>query len=218
MRREYTNFAINIGDTVVPVSTHDQGREVCGDHGSMGLGVKLTAPRCPREEDLVIPAGTKLLSFVGVAIVPSHGTTEAIEYCYAHNIGGEEGYGILQGGQTDLIYDLARSAAYFVNSASATMKWRPDKKPVANMKIQRSPARAHRWLAWLVTKKALQLGEMLFVPYGSGAKHYEEIRSKAAAREARAPKGIAKKREKEAQRKLQLEKARAAKRTAKRAA
>ena len=177
-----TNF---VGAEDVPLSLYDQGRQVRGVKGSMGIGIKVTAPRFVHRRDVVAPSGARVLTFVIVARTRG-GAEEAIDACRVRGIGEERGYGVLQDGQTLLLYDIARSTAWFANSAAATANWYADKAVVnLELRICRSPP--HQWTAWFASTTPLRLGDPLFAPYGSGSSHFHEIRADAARRAENEP-------------------------------
>ena len=56
----------------------------------------------------------------------------ALELCP----GGELGHGLLLDRNTLLIYDIARSSAWFVNNATHVLRWLPGKKPENNLHVK----------------------------------------------------------------------------------
>ena len=171
-----THFSVG----AIPLSLYDQGRAVCGVYHGMGVGVKVTARRFASSREVVACAKTRVLSFVIVA--RTTGDAEcAVALCKRLDVGGEMGYGILLDGNTSLVYDLARSSAWFANSARATAT---TKKPDVNLSMRVS--RRH-WTAWFVASKTLRLGDALFASYGVGSSHHTTIAADAAHRAEREP-------------------------------
>ena len=114
---------------VVPLSLYDQGRYVTGKSHSLGVGIKITATRTPHkvqrpEPQVVVPSGTGVLYFVIVARLTllkqtklSVQALQPIEDMLRKlGLSGERGYGVLQDRSTVLLFDVARSPAWFVNS------------------------------------------------------------------------------------------------------
>ena len=171
-KRTYgTHFSVG----AIPLSLYDQGRAVCGVCHGMGVGVKVTARRFMSSRDVVASAGARLLSFVIVARTTGD-AQGAIALCKRLGVGGELGYGVIVDGNTSLLYDIARSSAWFANSAHATTA---TKKPIVNMRMRVS--RQH-WTAWFVASKTLRLGDTLFAPYGVGSSHHTTIAADAEQR------------------------------------
>ena len=124
------NFKLECTDGwALPLSLYDQGRYVTGKRDSLGVGIKITATRTPhkvqREEPrVVVPSGTGVLYFVIVARLTllkqtklSVQALQPIEDMLRKlGLGGERGYGVLQDRCTVLLFDIARSPAWFVNS------------------------------------------------------------------------------------------------------
>ena len=124
------NFKLNCTDGwALPLSLYDQGRYVTGKRDSLGVGIKITATRTPhkvqREKPrVVVPSGTGVLYFVIVARLTllkqtklSVQALQPIEDMLRKlGLGGEHGYGVLQDRCTVLLFDIARSPAWFVNS------------------------------------------------------------------------------------------------------
>lgn len=176
-------FNIHFAVDSIPLSLYDQGREVCGQSRAMGVGVKVTAPRFhSQKEQVVASAGQKLLSFVIVARTVSTNGARAIHLCKVRGVGGERGYGLLHCGQSVLVYDIARSTAWFANAARSTQSWYLGKRPSVNLKLCVCHRHEHRWLAWFVATKDLHFGEPLFAAYGIGSSHYGTIEAEAAER------------------------------------
>ena len=186
-----THFAVktvckSVRSRSVPLSLYDQGRDVCGVYHGMGVGVKVTAPRGTTSTEVVAKKGTRLLCFVVVARTTAS-AEEAVALCRAHDIGGERGYGVLRDGSQVLVYDVARSAAWFVNAAHGTRSWFAGKRPVANLALRVCHRAGHRWTACFAATRELRLGDALFAPYGVGSSHHEAIAADAAARLGREP-------------------------------
>lgn len=163
-----TNFSVG----AIPLSLYDQGRAVCGVYRSMGVGVKVTSQRFVSSREVVARAGTRLLSFVIVART-SGDADAAVALCQRLRVGGEMGYGLLRDGRITLVYDIARSSAWFVNVARATDT---TAKPRINLRM--CVSRRH-WTASFVATKTLRLGDGLFAPYGIGSSHHATIAAEA---------------------------------------
>ena len=153
-----THFSVG----AIPLSLYDQGRAICGMYHGMGVGVKITSQRfASPPHEVVARRETRLLAFVIVARTTGDAES-AVALCQRLGVGGEMGYGILRDGNTQIVYDIARSSAWFANSAHAT---KSTKKPDVNLCMRVS--RRH-WTAWFVASKVLRLGDALFAPYGVG--------------------------------------------------
>jgi len=175
--REYgTHFSVD----GIPLSLYDQGRAICGVYHGMGVGVKVTSRRFVSSRDVVARRGKRLLTFVIVARTTGDAEV-AVALCKRLGVGGEMGYGILRDGNTSIVYDLARSSAWFVNSARATTT---TKKPEVNLSMRVS---RQYWTACFVASKTLRLGDALFAPYGVGSSHHITIAADAAQRAEREP-------------------------------
>lgn len=181
-----THFALRTGSRVVPLSLYDQGRDVCGIYHGMGVGVKVTAPRSGNSLEVVAKPGTRLLCFVVVARTTAS-AEEAIALCRARGVGGERGYGLLRDGSQLLVYDVARSTAWFANAAGGTQSWFAGKRPVANLALRVCHRADHRWTAFFTATRDLRLGDALFATYGVGSSHHDVIAAEAAARLGREP-------------------------------
>ena len=113
---------------MVPLSFYCQGRYVTGKCHSLGVGIKITATRTPHkvqrpEPQVVVPSGTSVLYFVIVARltqVKKRLSVQALQpikhKLYQRGLGGKCGYGVLQDRSTVLLFVVARSPAWFVNS------------------------------------------------------------------------------------------------------
>ena len=152
----------------------------------MGVGVKVTAPRAGGSAEVVARKGTRLLCFVVVARTTAS-AEEAVALCRARGVGGERGYGLLRDGSHLLVYDVARSTAWFVNAARGTRSWFAGKRPVANLALRVCHRAGHRWTAFFAATRELRLGDALFAPYGAGSSHHEAIAAEAASRLDREP-------------------------------
>ena len=112
----------------MPLSFYCQGRYVTGKCHSLGVGIKITATRTPHkvqrpEPQVVVPSGTGVLYFVIVARltqVKKRLSVQALQpikhKLYQRGLGGKCGYGVLQDRSTVLLFVVARSPAWFVNS------------------------------------------------------------------------------------------------------
>ena len=110
------HFAVRTGDgRVTPYTLCDQGRNLGRARGSMGLGVKLTAPRLPqgREREQLAALEPAPLPFAVVCVLRDPARVdEALAMCRARGLGGEAGYGLLRPTRRlVLVYDVARSPA-----------------------------------------------------------------------------------------------------------
>lgn len=177
---EARGYGTHFSAGAIPLSLYDQGRAVCGVYHGMGVGVKVTSRRFASSREVVARRGARVLAFVIVA--RTTGDAEgAVALCKRLGVGGEMGYGILRDGKTSLVYDLARSSAWFANSARATTT---TKKPVVNLRLR---VNRRHWTAWFVASKTLRLGDALFAPYGVGSSHHATIAADAAQRAEREP-------------------------------
>lgn len=165
----------------IPLTLYDQGRSFCNVYHGMGVGVKVTSRPFVLSREVVARAGTRLLAFVVVARTIGD-ADDAVTLCQRLGVGGEHGYGVLLDGNTSLVYDIARSTAWFANVARATTT---QKKPSVNLRLKLS--RRHRWTAWFVAKKTLRLGDPLFAAYGKGSTHHAAIAADVARRMQREP-------------------------------
>ena len=112
-----------------------------------------------------------------------------VDILHQRHLGGEQGYGVLQDRNTTLLFDTARSTAWFTNSAAHIKRWLPGtKRPETNLDLCISHAAGHEWVVWFRAKGCLQLGEPLFAPYGVGSSHHRDIRKDAMTRAADTPK------------------------------
>ena len=177
----------------IPLSLYDQGLATTGLKHSMGVGIKVTAPRAgPAELGTVVPDGTKVLSFAIVARLtgemdPLAAVGRVVDVCRERSVGGERGYGVLTFGSTLLLFDAARSPGWYVNSATGAHKWLRGRKPKVNLRLSICNEEPHLWTAWYKAKGKLKLGTPLFAPYGTGSTHHAEIREIIAKRAEREP-------------------------------
>ena len=191
----------------LPLSLYDQGRAIMGVGDGMGVGVKVTEPRAGQSTQTgctIASAGTRVLSFAIVARLsgepdPLSAVGRLVDACRTRGVGGERGYGVLLAGRTLLLYDVARSSAWYANNAAGVRSWLPGRKPLANLRLRVSHAKAHRWTAWFEAATDLRLGDPLFAPYGVGSTHHDAIRDAADTQAAREPACGAKKRRRQDQ-------------------
>lgn len=172
----------------------DQARQLGRTRGSMGLGVKVALPRVPvRKAGADCTWRCAPLPFVVVAVVRSATrVTEAIELCRARGLGGEQGYGALVSStHVWLIYDKARSPAWYVNQADNT----PEGRKTACLKLSTS---CH-WMPVIEPIAPLPFGAHVLATYGSGSDHHAIIRAEAEQRQKRTPSCGKIKQEKKAQ-------------------
>ena len=175
------HFAVRTGDgRVTPYTLCDQGRNLGRARGSMGLGVKLTAPRLPqgREREQLAALEPAPLPFAVVCVLRDPARVdEALAMCRARGLGGEAGYGLIRPTRRlVLVYDVARSPAWFVNHP-------PDGKPTARLCV--SPARP--WAASVRGIGRLPLGAPILARYGGGSSHHRAIAEERSRRAERSP-------------------------------
>ena len=166
------------GQRTTRYSLCDQGRHLGRPRGSMGLGIKLTMPRRrlveQEEQEELAP-----LPFVVVCVVRRAARSdEAMALCVERGLGGERGYGLLQlTSRIHLVYDLARSPAWYVNQPP------PGSRPTARLQLSRS----RPWAPCVLPIGPLSNGAAVLMRYGAGSDHHRRIAAAQARRDARSP-------------------------------
>ena len=184
------NFTVIWCDGVsTPYTLCDQGRQLGRARMSMGLGIKLTSPRV-QQTGAQCAQCCAPLPFVVVALVRCGSrVNEAIKLCEARGLGGEQGYGVLHPStHMRLIYDKARSPAWYVNKSDDNNKLA---RTSACLKIN---SKCH-WVPVIRPTPPVQLGRHVLITYGSGSDHHSSIRAEATERQAREPSCVKAKRE-----------------------
>jgi hypothetical protein len=161
----------------IPLSAFDQGRASGGHAHSMGVGLKITEPRFVRSRHAVAAkTGARVLTFVVVA--RTRGDVGAAQgLLTTHKVGGEKGYGVLVCGNTNCLYDIARSTAWYANTTSDHSK----------MNLTMSISSRYQWTACFAASKTLHFGDELNAAYGVGSTHHAKIAQQVARRVEREP-------------------------------
>jgi hypothetical protein len=183
LAREWPVLDIHYGTNFVaggiPLSAFDQGRASGGHAHSMGVGLKITEPRFVRSRSrraVAAKTGARVLTFVMVA--RTRGDVGAAQgLLLTHKVGGEKGYGVLVCGDTNWLYDIARSTAWYANTTSERSK----------MNLTMSISSRYPWTACFAASKTLHFGDELNAAYGVGSTHHAKIAQQAARRLEREP-------------------------------
>ena len=134
-----SGYGVNFLSGDIPLSLFDQGRADTGAYHGMGVGIKVTEPRFVRSRGAAVARqGDRVLTFVVVART-SGDVASAERVLRRRGVGGESGYGVLRDGNTNLLYDIARSTAWFANTAS----------DASDMNLTMVISRLHPWTAFL---------------------------------------------------------------------
>jgi len=172
-----SGYGVNFLSGDIPLSLFDQGRADTGAYHGMGVGIKVTEPRFVRSRGAAVARqGDRVLTFVVVART-SGDVASAERVLRRRGVGGESGYGVLRDGNTNLLYDIARSTAWFANTAS----------DASDMNLTMVISRLHPWTAFFVARRKLWRGDSLYAPYGVGSSHRAKIAEEVTKRAEREP-------------------------------
>ena len=140
----------------------------------MGLGVKVTGLRVATADSSHRALNGAPLPFVVVARVRcASRLEEAMEACKSRGLGGERGYGVIKPSKhVCLIYDIARSPAWYVNKSDDT----PLGGTTAHLTL------GSHWVPYFKPTDGRHFGDHILAKYGTASDHHRTITAEAEER------------------------------------